>query len=1501
MDASADLLTSASADLVVIESGHALDELLAPLDGGRAVCRASSLRAAFEAIALHQARAAILDLELDDGDGLDAVAAVLARFPSTAVVVVTDHDDDATVANALALGAQDVLSKHGLDGETLRRAVDKAVERKRAERSFHRAEERHRRVLDAAPVGVWRGTASGETIYANRQLARCFGRELVPADDPRAAPLVVLVGDAAWHQIEGLIGVAARHGHAWSPAAPRSGTSPAMAALSVTEVRSEPGGVEYLVFATPPAEIPPPASAAATVLSKAEASLIALSREGLIVVDPGLTVLAWNGGAEEIYGSSADVAVGRSMLDFIPSDQHEGVVAAMQRVVEGSPVTYSGVRRRPTGEERLVQIHLEPVTDDAGRVRVVAAVVRDVTEVRAALEARRESERLLERVVNAVPMRVTVVDPSGVVIFADGLGLRSSTVGAADLIGRSIFELYGDADSDALDALRRALGGETTSHLLQYRNRSWDVRHAPLVDDAGAVTAAVTVALDVTGRLNDESRFTKIVEHVADIITIHDADSRMTWLSPAGRRLFGAATAAEIPPLRKLVHPDDVDVVRSAFAEWQRGRSVTVSWRLIDLKGATRDVESVGVDLLDDEAVGGIVVTTRDVTERRIIHNELAHATRYDLLTDLPNRELFVARVQRGVDAARQDNRFVGLMVLDIDHFKLINDLFGREAGDEVLARSSRALRGALPPGAEATRLGADAFAAYLPAGATAADVYESAERVRAAVRADHLLAGRTVHVSCSLGLVLARADEAMPLQMVADAEMAMFAAKRRGRNRIETFDATAREQVLGPLNIESELRVAIERQEFRLFFQPQVDIRSGEISGFEALLRWNHPERGLLAPADFMAVAEESRLIEPIGAWVLRESCARAAEWRAMFPERPFSVAVNLSARQLADDTLPDLLIEVLGEHRIEPSSIILEITESMVMEDAEHSVRVLRRLKECGARIALDDFGTGYSSLAYLKRFPLDQIKIDRSFVAGLGRDPEDFVIVSAIVDLGRSLGVEVVAEGVENERHLAELDVIGCPSGQGYLWSPPVPAGSARSLLEQRVLGTTARPIAGTDVVASRSAAAKSIDVVSLLTHELRAPLTVIRGYAETMASYAGEVPPVVARASSAIARNVGTLDDIVRSLSDLDALEAGRLPLQRRTVDMAELTRVLLADHAPALAGHEIQVVVPQDRVEAHVDENRISQVLLNLLSNALKFSPEGEAIDVAVARRGADIEVSVRDRGPGVPPDQVGQIFRKFYKIEAGKKGTGLGLFIARSLARAHGGDLVCRQPAGDGAEFVLTLPGPKRPGSSAAAHVDTPAARAAPQASPAGQSTREADGRDHPTLTTAMNLLERAEVTEQIVGAGIALARGVGGGVIPARRADTTALPYDISFGHGNPLLPAAVPGSAERARLEATMPIFVERAVHAIVRVGGVEPSGRIDALTGFLGRRQSHRAVAGMRLGGWMALIRLQRKPDVPAGGPAGHLRELSRLVRAVFASDATLGRFGDDDIIA
>jgi diguanylate cyclase (GGDEF)-like protein/PAS domain S-box-containing protein len=565
----------------------------------------------------------------------------------------------------------------------------------------------------------------------------------------------------------------------------------------------------------------------------------------------------------------------------------------------------------------------------------------------------------------------------------------------------------------------------------------------------GERTAAL-VSANQALRASEES-LRQIAENSSEVFWLMERDGRLAYLSPGFEQMWGLPAAevrADARAALRAVAPEHRPAVRALLDEGHL-RPAEATFRLVRPDGAERWLQTRAAPVHDARGVAYRVAgVTADVTERKRMEDQLLHDAFHDALTGLANRALFLDRLQHALDLSRRHpDRSFAVMVLDLDRFKLVNDSFGHLAGDRLLADVALRLRGRLREGDTVARLGGDEFALLLE-DVDAGGALREAQRIHDVLAEPFALAGHEVFVTPSTGIAPGGPEVEAPEELVRRADTAMYRAKELGGARCEVFDRAMHARALTRLRLETELRRALERGELQAAWQPIISLPDGRVAGFEALVRWSHPQRGLLAPGAFLEVAEETGLIVAIDRWMLREACTRLRDWRDRYPDTGLRVTVNLSGAQLTHGGLVEFLEQTLAETRVDVDWVRLEITEGALLGRAEQAL--LGELRARGVQMLIDDFGTGYSNLGYLHRLPISALKVDRSF---LGGEEPNLAIVRAVVALARNLGKDVVVEGVEREDQRALLVEMGADYAQGYLFSPPVDAPAAERLLLQR----------------------------------------------------------------------------------------------------------------------------------------------------------------------------------------------------------------------------------------------------------------------------------------------------------------------------------------------------------------------------------------------------------------------------------------------------------------
>ncbi|MEO8294337.1 MAG: EAL domain-containing protein [Gemmatimonadota bacterium] len=694
--------------------------------------------------------------------------------------------------------------------------------------------------------------------------------------------------------------------------------------------------------------------------------------------------------------------------------------------------------------------------------------ITEQREMASALEIEKAS---LEQLFESAPDALVLVDNDSRVLRTNSHFTRLFGFAADETRGLSIDDLLAPADLqlEAASLTQQAAQGARVSMETLRRRKDGSVVDVSILGTPimvnGQQVAVYGSYRDITLRKKVEQALRESEERYAlaargsnDGLWDWDFRTGQIYFSPRWKIMLGLReheVSSEPDAWFSRVHPEDMDRVRAEIAANRDGGGAHLEsehrMRLAD--GVYRWMLVRGIVLRDEHGIAYRMAGSQtDISDRKLYERQLQHDALHDALTGLPNRSLFMDRLEHALSRARRrPDEIFAVLFLDLDRFKVVNDSLGHLLGDRLLVEFARRMERCVRPGDTVSRLGGDEFTILLEDLRDLDEASQVAERIQAELAHPFNIAGQDVYTSVSIGIALGDADYLRAEQLLRDADTAMYRAKATGKARFEVFHKAMHADVLTLLHLETDLRRAVDRAEFTLDYQPIIDLASNRLEGFEALIRWHHPQRGRIGPGEFIATAEETGLIVPMGWWVLGEACRQMRAWHLRFPERSeLSVSVNISARLFRLASLHDRVVEVVAAAGLEASSVKLEITESALMDYAEASVLTLRRLKASGIQVQIDDFGTGYSSLNYLQRFEIDALKIDRSFVSQLGLSGENSEIARTIITLARNLGMKVVAEGIETEVQLEQLKGLGCDWGQGFLLSHPLKPFEVESLL-------------------------------------------------------------------------------------------------------------------------------------------------------------------------------------------------------------------------------------------------------------------------------------------------------------------------------------------------------------------------------------------------------------------------------------------------------------------
>jgi diguanylate cyclase (GGDEF)-like protein/PAS domain S-box-containing protein len=803
--------------------------------------------------------------------------------------------------------------------------------------------------------------------------------------------------------------------------------------------------------------------------------LVVLSPDTVALHVDGFWVFVNPAGLELFGATSAQEIVGKPIVDFI-APEYRGLVEERIRQANDSdgpvPVLEQKIIRL---DGELLDVEVVGVPASFRGLPATQMIIRNVTARKKTEAALRRSEQRFRDLFEGVPVGVYRISPEGILTNANralveilGYTTRRS------LLGMDTRNLGVAPSERRLWRLRMATSGRVTNfetHIERTDGSIISVRSTAQVirTEQGAISGYEGTVEDITDRKRAEDalhisqeRFRALVQNASDLLSILDREARVLYHSPSLSRLLGFEFEERVGNYAfERLHPEDRPRLEKHFQEILStpGQSLRTEFRIENRQGQMRVLESIFTNLLDNPAVHGVVVNSRDISERKTAEDRLVHDALHDALTGLPNRVLFMDRLGHSLDHnPRRESYRCAVLFLDLDRFKMINDSFGHAIGDLLLVQASRRLRACLRPSDTLARLGGDEFAILLDDVGDASNAVRVARRIEDELREPFQLNGREVFSSTSIGIALSTHENRRPEDLLRDADTAMYRAKSQGRAGYAIFDAAMHAQVRSQLQLETDFRHSLERRQLETYYQPIVVLETGEVAGFEALLRWRHPERGLVMPVEFVHLAEETGLIHAIGKRVLDDACRQAKRWNS-HPNntRPLFVAVNLSPRQFTQGDLAKQLADTLADFELPGEHLCLELEERATIDHPEEVLRTLKAIKNLGVRLSLDNFGTGYSSLSVLHRFPFDQVKIDRWFVRDVGTDRGSDDLVEGVLALCHWRRLQTVAGGVETPAQRHKLTSMGCTYGQGYLFSDAVDVVQADRLLQTQILGT------------------------------------------------------------------------------------------------------------------------------------------------------------------------------------------------------------------------------------------------------------------------------------------------------------------------------------------------------------------------------------------------------------------------------------------------------------
>ena len=776
----------------------------------------------------------------------------------------------------------------------------------------------------------------------------------------------------------------------------------------------------------------------------------------IFLLDPGGRVVSWNAGAERIKGYTADEIIGQDYSCFFsPEDIKRGRPKEVLRMTAASGRhKEDGIRVRKDGSQFLASVTFTALREADGSLRGFSEISRDLSESK-------ESEARYRGLLEAAPDAMVVVNQDGEIVLLNVQAEKQFGYRRDELVGQKVKNiipegfaerLIADGTRSAAEALAQEIGTgiELTGRRKDGSEFPIEIMLSPLESAEGVLVTAAIRDISVRKAAEKhlaqmESRYRGLLEAAPDAMVVVNQDGEIVLLNVQAEKQFGYRRDELVGQKVKNIIPEGF--AERLIADGTRSAAEALAQEIgtgIELTGRRKDGSEFPIEIMLSPLKGAesVLVTAaiRNITTRKKAEALMIHSSEHDFLTGLPNRMLLSDRVNQAIRMAIRHKRKVAVLFLDLDGFKHINDSLGHPTGDKLLQSVGKRLVDCVRGSDTVSRQGGDEFVVLLSEEEDSEDASITAKRMQRAVAEAHFIDQHDLHVTCSVGVSVYPDDGLNAETLIKNADTAMYQAKANGRQKYQYFKPAMNVRAVERQSLEESLRRALERQEFVVHYQPKINLKTGRITGAEALLRWTHPTRGPVPPGQFIPVAEDCGLILPIGTWVLRQACQQAQAWvDAGLPLG--NMAVNISAMQLQNENFLEGVFAILQDTRLDPRLLELELTESVLMKHAESTASILTALRGRGVQVAVDDFGTGYSSLSYLRKFPIDALKIDQSFVRQITTVPDEIIIVKAVIGLGRSLKLRVVAEGVETQEQLAFLKAHQCDEAQGYYFSRPV----------------------------------------------------------------------------------------------------------------------------------------------------------------------------------------------------------------------------------------------------------------------------------------------------------------------------------------------------------------------------------------------------------------------------------------------------------------------------